>query len=42
LAAQLFKIDGVERVFYGWDFISVTKELATDWSFVKPEIVNVI
>ena len=42
LARQLFQIDGVTRVFFGNDFISVTKELDLDWSVVKPEILSVI
>ena len=42
LARQLFQIDGVVRVFYGNDFISVTKETELDWAVVKPEILSVI
>ena len=42
LAKELFMIDGVTRVFYGNDFISVTKELDLDWAVVKPEILSVI
>ena len=29
-------------MFYGSDFISVTKEEDLDWSTVKPEILSVI
>ena len=36
LAAALFGIDGVIRVFLGSDFISLTKNGAADWSVVKP------
>ena len=42
LARQLFQIEGVIRVFYGNDFISVTKETDLDWAVVKPEILSVI
>ena len=42
LARQLFQIEGITRVFYGSDFISVTKEEELDWSTVKPEILSVI
>jgi hypothetical protein len=42
LARQLFQIGGVVRVFYGRDFISVTKENDLDWQVVKPEILSVI
>lgn len=31
LAKKLFQIDGVTRVFYGKDFISVTKNEDEDW-----------
>ena len=42
MARNLFNIDGVTRVFYGKDFISVTKEEPLDWQFLKPEILGVI
>ena len=42
MARKLFGIDGVTRVFYGKDFISVTKEENLDWQFLKPEILGVI
>lgn len=42
LARQLFQIDGVTRVFYGNDFISVTKDEPIDWKLLKPEILSVI
>jgi Fe-S cluster biogenesis protein NfuA len=32
----------VTRVFYGSDFISVTKENDLEWSILKPEILSVI
>ena len=32
LAKKLFGIDGVNRVFYGKDHISVGKKEETDWS----------
>lgn len=31
LAKKLFQIDGVVRVFFGKDFISVTKDEDEDW-----------
>ncbi len=39
LAARLFAITGVERVFLAHDFISVTKADDTDWSMLKPMIL---
>ena len=42
LARKLFQIEGVIRVFYGKDFISVTKKDELDWNIVKPEVLGVI
>jgi len=39
LAARLFAVDGVTGVFYGYDFITVTKTDTTDWSHLKPAIL---
>ena len=40
LAARLFKIEGVSRVFLASDFISVTKEAQLDWNTLKPSILT--
>ena len=42
MARKLFGIDGVTRVFYGKDFISVTKTEEVEWAILKPEILAVI
>jgi Fe-S cluster biogenesis protein NfuA len=42
LAAALFKIDGVRRVFFGPDFITVTKEVAYEWPHLKPSLLGAI
>ena len=42
MARQLFQIDGITRVFFAKDFISVTKEDNLDWAHLKPEILGVI
>eukprot|EP00731_Ephydatia_muelleri_P005693 Em0002g1869a len=43
LARQLFKIDGVKGVFFGPDFITVTKSgEEVDWQVLKPEIFATI
>ncbi|CAL9074581.1 unnamed protein product [Musa textilis] len=42
LAKSLFGIDGVTRVFFGSDFVTVTKSEDTSWDFLKPEIFAVI
>lgn len=41
LAAALFSVDGVSQVFFGGDFISVTKN-AGEWQHLKPSILGVI
>ena len=42
LALNLFKIDGVEGVFFGSDFISITKSDNHDWQMLKPSISETI
>jgi Fe-S cluster biogenesis protein NfuA len=42
LAAQLLNVDGVSSVFYGPDYITVTKDSATPWPHVKPEVFSLI
>ena len=39
LAADLFEIEGVERVFYGPDFITVGKVADEDWAHLKAPIL---
>ena len=41
LAAALFAIEGVESVFFGADFISVSKNEA-EWQHLKPSILQAI
>jgi len=42
LAKQLFTIEGVKGVFYGTDFITVTKDLGSDWTNMKPLVFATI
>ncbi len=42
LALRLFHIDGVESVFIGTHFITVTKTELIDWSILKPSILGSI
>lgn len=42
LAKALYGIDGVTRVFFGSDFVTVTKSDDTSWDFLKPEIFAAI
>lgn len=42
LAKALFGIDGITRVFFGSDFITVTKSENNSWDLLKPEIFAAI
>lgn len=42
LAAQLMNADGVKAVFYGADFITVTKDADANWAHIKPEVFALI
>ena len=42
LAKKIFAIDGVNGVFFGTDFITVTKIEDLDWQTLKPEILGAI
>jgi Fe-S cluster biogenesis protein NfuA len=42
LAAALFGIDGVEAVFFGSDFITVTKSDAKEWHVLKPSVLGAV
>ena len=41
LAKRLFKVEGVEGVFLGPDFITITKD-DQDWAHLKPALLGVI
>lgn len=40
LAKRLFAVEGVERVFFGSDFVTVTKTADQDWQILKPSILG--
>src|SRR5690606_27247892 len=42
LAAEIFEITGVTRVFFGPDFITVGKHAAVDWPHLKAPILAVV
>ncbi len=42
LAAELFTLEGVTRVFYGPDFVTVGKEPSEEWAFLKAPILAAI
>jgi Fe-S cluster biogenesis protein NfuA len=42
LAERLFAVDGVTGVFFGTDFITVTKAADQDWYALKPAVLGAI
>ncbi|ONK71263.1 uncharacterized protein A4U43_C04F6640 [Asparagus officinalis] len=42
LAKALFGIDGITRVFFGSDFVTVSKSEEASWDYLKPEIFAAI
>lgn len=42
LADRLFALKGIARIFYGHDFIAVTKSSAKDWLLLKPRVLGAI
>ncbi len=42
LATRIFAIEGVKSVFFGNDFVSVTKSENTDWSQIKAPILAAV
>ncbi|KAL8945242.1 MAG: hypothetical protein Q9211_000252 [Gyalolechia sp. 1 TL-2023] len=42
LAARLFNVDGIRSVFYGPDFITITKAADANWAHIKPEVFSLI
>lgn len=42
LAIRLMGIEGVKTVFYGPDFVTVSKDSENPWSVLKPEIYSIL
>jgi NFU1 iron-sulfur cluster scaffold homolog, mitochondrial len=42
LAQALFAVDGVERVYLGGDFLTITKAEAIEWPHLKPHLLAAI
>lgn len=42
LAKDLFKVDGVKAVYFGGDFVTVTKRAESKWQYMRPEIFSVL
>ncbi|KEZ43842.1 NFU1 iron-sulfur cluster scaffold-like protein, mitochondrial [Scedosporium apiospermum] len=42
LAANLMNVEGVTSVFYGTDFITITKDPDANWAHIRPEVFALI
>jgi len=42
LAIRLFGIEGVKAVFFGPDFVTVSKDSENPWSIIKPEVYSTL
>ncbi|MFD2740331.1 NifU family protein [Sulfitobacter aestuarii] len=42
LATRLYAVDGVTGVFFGTDFVTVTKADAVEWDHIKPALLGAI
>lgn len=42
LAARIFRVNGVTGVFFGTDFVTVTKAEENEWDHIKPAILGSI
>ena len=42
LASRIFAVKGVEAVFFGNDFVTVTKADALEWDHIKPAILGAV
>jgi len=42
LAQRIFAVDGVTGVFFGTDFVTVTKTEAIEWDHIKPALLGAI
>ena len=42
LAGRLFEVEGVSAVFFGRDFITITKSAEKEWHVMKPALLGAI
>ncbi|KAK8174292.1 HIRA-interacting protein 5 [Phyllosticta citrichinensis] len=42
LAAKLLQVDGITSVFFGIDYITVTKDSSVPWAHIKPEVFSLL
>ena len=41
ISDNLYRIDGVDSVFFGPGFITITKNEAIDWESINQDIINI-
>ena len=41
ISDDLYRIEGVDSVFFGPGFITITKSEATDWESINQDIINI-
>lgn len=42
LAQRIFAVDGVTAVFFGPDFVTVTKDDSVEWDHIKPAVLGAV
>lgn len=42
LATRLFQVPGVTQIYFGPDYVSVTKDENSNWEQLRPEVSNII
>src|SRR3712207_5923504 len=42
LAARIFALPGVSRVFLGYDFVTVTQNGDADWQGLRPQVLSAV
>ncbi|CAI3931337.1 MULTISPECIES: NifU family protein [Commensalibacter] len=42
LAQALFDIEGIQRIYFGTDFIVVTKDISEDWKSLKGVVISIM
>ncbi|KAK7205253.1 NifU-like protein [Myxozyma melibiosi] len=42
LAKKLFTVDGVRSVMFGFDFITIEKDVDASWALLKPEVFSIL
>ena len=38
---ELYKIEGVKSIFFGPNFVTITKEENTEWELINQDIINI-